>query len=141
MKKILIIGQAPPLKEQKLPYDTTLLYEMLAWVGISKEQAQELFDFEAVSNEFPGLNKSGGHKPPSKKAVQQHWANTLKAKFVNADKVIVLGAVAKKEVFSRTTPLYRLPEHICLDHPSRRNYARIMANKDQIIKQLSQILK
>ena len=42
--KILIIGQAPPAVKQTVPYDTTMLYEMFAWVDISKEQAKEELD-------------------------------------------------------------------------------------------------
>lgn len=41
MKKILIIGQAPPLQKQDVPYDTTMLYEWLSEIGISKEKAQK----------------------------------------------------------------------------------------------------
>ena len=34
--KILIIGQAPAAVKQEVPYDTTYLYTMLEWIGISK---------------------------------------------------------------------------------------------------------
>lgn len=50
--KILIIGQAPPAVNQRVPYDTTLLYDIFEWVGIDKEQAQNMFDFDAVYNKF-----------------------------------------------------------------------------------------
>lgn len=50
--KIIIIGQAPPAVKQIVPYDTTLLYDMFSWVNISKEQAQELFEFEAMVDFF-----------------------------------------------------------------------------------------
>jgi len=136
MKKILIIGQAPPLKEQKIPYDSTLLYTILEWVGISKEQAQDTFEFEAVSNEFPGLNKNNGHKLPSVGDMCIHWHTTLHKKFAEADKVLILGEVARKFIFARMRPRTTLTQRTyCMDHPSRRNYSRIMASKESIITQ------
>ena len=142
MEKILIIGQAPPMQTQTVPYDTTLLYEMLGWVGISKEDAQNLFDFEAVSNEFPGLNKNGGHKPPSLRSMYEHWDKTLYAKWAKSNRIIILGEVARNFIFKFGKPLTRLDQNVvCLIHPSKRNYSKIMSSKESIKKSLEQILK
>jgi len=141
MEKILIIGQAPPLKSQAVPYDSTLLYTMLDWAGISKEQAQDMFDFEAVTSEFPGLNKSNGHKPPSLRSMYDHWDSGLHKKFCAADRVLILGEVARKFIFEKGRPITTLDKKVlCLDHPSRRNYSRIMKNKDLITETLKLLL-
>jgi uracil-DNA glycosylase len=139
--KILIIGQAPPAVKQEVPYDTTLLYEMLSWVEVSKEQAQELFDFEAVSNTFPGINKQGGHKPPSLKDMERHWDDTLLAKVCNSEKIILLGKVAHKQYWIRAKYIPASPLVIELPHPSKRNYSRIMDAKDIITKSLKYTLE
>lgn len=47
-RKILIIGQSLPAVAQTVPYDTTLLFDWLEEAGISKEQAINMFEFEAV---------------------------------------------------------------------------------------------
>jgi uracil-DNA glycosylase len=139
--KILIIGQAPPLKTQSVPYDSTLLYTMLEWAGISKEKAQEMFEFEAITNEFPGLNKNNGHKAPSVRAMYHHWDSGLNKKVAAADKILILGEVARKFIFEKGRPLATLDKRaICLDHPSRRNYSRIMKNKESITETLKQFL-
>lgn len=134
--KILIIGQAPPAKEQKVPYDSTLLYEMLSWVDITKERAQDIFEFEAVSREFRGHNKNGGHLTPLKPQMEKHWENVLKHKFMSADKIIILGNVAKKFIEKQTAK-----KTILLPHPSRRNYSKIMARKDEITNILKPIVQ
>jgi len=51
--KTLIIGQAPANQKQTYPYDTTQLYDWLNEIGISKEEAQNLFTFDAVYDKFP----------------------------------------------------------------------------------------
>lgn len=141
MNKILIIGQAPALRKQTVPYDTTLLYTMLEWVGISKEQAQALFEFEALSNEFPGLSKPGNHAKPSKEAVQKHWSETLETKVHGADKVWLLGSFVS-DYFHKLPKTWSCSLEILETyHPSRRNYSKIMAKKEEIINQLKDFIK
>lgn len=135
--KILIIGQAPPAVKQTVPYDTTMLYDMFSWVGISKEKAQELFDFEAISNKFPGFDEKGGHKKPSKEDCDLHWNTTLGAKVQQSKNIIVLGSPAR-DYFNERIKNFEQPQttvHYII-HPSKRNYSKIMANKEHITEQL-----
>lgn len=138
--KILIIGQAPPAVDQKVPYDTTLLYTMLSWVGVTKEQAQEMFEFEAVSNKFPGKNAKGGHLKPSKVDMDDHWEVSLKNKVLSSLKVIILGRVAAEYLFLQTQGWATAIEVLELPHPSRRNYSLIMGKKEQITEALKHFL-
>lgn len=139
--KILIIGQAPPLKKQGIPYDSTLLYKIFEWVGISKELAQFKFEFEALTDQFPGLNKTNGHKAPSKEQMDIHWNKFLRNKIENSEKVILLGGAAKKYFFSKPKT-WSCTLHIYeMVHPSRRNYSRIMNNRSTITKSLTEFLE
>jgi hypothetical protein len=56
-KKILIIWQAPSLKKQDFPYDTTMLYDWFDEVWISKEKAVSICDFEAMTDKKPKIWK------------------------------------------------------------------------------------
>jgi hypothetical protein len=137
MNKYLIIGQAPPAVKQTLPYDTTMLYTMLDWCGISKEKAQSLFEFEAMTNEFPGYSKSG-HAVPDLVKMRQHYDNCLYFKIQSSDGVIVLGNVAKNTLqkfgFEHAKVAYIL-------HPSRRNYSRIMRERESITTAIHSVIK
>lgn len=136
--KILIIGQAPTNQPQKVPYDTTLLYDMLGWVGITKEQAQDMFDFDALVDKFPGLNNDG-HLIPKMSEIQAHYRKVLKPKIQKADKIIVLGRIAEGYIRERES-LYPDKEFLYMIHPSRRNYAQVHREKEQIIKKLKQFI-
>lgn len=141
MGKILIIGQAPPAVKQIVPYDTTLLYEILYWVNISKEQAQEIFEFEAMVNTFPGRTENG-HKAPDKHSMHRHYKYFLIPKIQQASKVILLGNVAKENCTEFGIYAIKGAGNIlCLPHPSRRNYSLIMKNKDSITNKLKQFLQ
>ena len=137
MNKILIIGQAPPAVKQQFPYDTTLLYDILGWVGISKEQAQEMFEFEAMTDKFPG-HGANGHLKPSKDEMCDYLSRLLGKKIFEADQIIVLGNVAKEalEDFGFTDK----SKMLFMIHPSKRNYSKIMAQKEQLTNQLKQFL-
>lgn len=125
--KILIIGQAPPAQKQEYPYDTTLLYDMLKWVGITKEQAQDMFDFEAMASSLRGV-KNGQHLKPLKKEMKTHWQSVLLGKVKSANKIILLGTVAK-ETCTEFGVRYWCKNILELPHPSRRNYVLIMGKK------------
>jgi|ERR1700733_1096305 len=137
MSKILIIGQAPPIKGQTVPYDTTLLYEILSWVDIKKDEAQLLFEFDAVSNEFPGINKQGGHKPPSKKSMDKYWIESLGKKVMDSDKIWILGSVAAKYLEKKGLPRVTVLKTL---HPSRRNHYHIHKIKNELIDLLTEFL-
>ena len=139
MNKILIIGQAPPAVKQSVPYDTTLLYEMLEWVDITKEDAQNIFEFDAVYGEFPGW-ENGGHRIPTKLEMDYYWDNVLEEKIQCADKVLILGNVARDYINSKPRTWSCNLDFVYLIHPSKRNYSRIMESKTHIIKQLKKLL-
>lgn len=139
MNKILIIGQAPPAVKQSVPYDTTMLYEILEWVGISKDSAQDLFEFDAVYNEFPGW-ENGKHRVPTKLEMEYHWDEVLETKVQLADKVILLGNVAKNFINSKPKTWSCNTEFLELIHPSRLNYNRIIQDKEKITQKLKEFL-
>lgn len=136
--KILIIGQAPPAIKQKIPYDTTLLYEMLSWVDISKEQAQDMFEFDALTDKFPGYD-SNGHMVPQLPVIMEYYRKVLKPKIQQCDKILVLGRVAEEFIKVRET-LYPDKKFLYLIHPSRRNLPLVMGRKQQITKQLKNFI-
>ena len=138
--KILIIGQAPPAVKQKLPYDTTLLYEIFSWVGIDKKKSKILFEFESMTDVFPGFGKNG-HLKPSKDVMKKHYDQTLKNKIIKARKILVLGNVAKDAL--RENGIFSLKKEkdvLFLIHPSKRNYSKIMIKKKAIIKLLNNFI-
>jgi uracil-DNA glycosylase len=141
MSKILIIGQAPPAVKQIVPYDTTMLYEILEWVDITKEEAQNIFEFDAVYNEFPGRDKlTGSHLQPTQQQMDLYWDKVLETKVQLANKVILLGNVARNFINSKPKTWSCNTEFLELIHPSRLNYNRIIQNKEIITKQLKEFL-
>lgn len=134
----MVIGQAPPLQKQEVPYDTTMLYEWFEDCGISKEEAQKRFEFDAVYNQFPGKDGSG-HKKPTTEQMDSYWS-TLETKIQGVDKVIVLGNVAKDYIESKPRTWSCNLEMLFLMHPSRMNYNRYKSNPDKILKPLKQFL-
>lgn len=140
MNKILIIGQAPAVVEQTYPYDTTLLYTWLQEVGISIEQAQHMFEFEAIYNEFPGHNKNGGHLKPSKQQMIDHWVTSLENKVIASDKVWVLGNVAKDFIDKREKTWSSKTQWLYTMHPSRRNYYKFSLDRESVLTDISDFL-
>lgn len=140
MRKILIIGQAPPAVFQSVPYDTTLFYEMLSWVSITKEQAQEMFDFDACIGYFPG-HDTNGHKKPEYGKMLLHYNSVIQIKLAKWDKVILLGKVAE-EFYSQPDIKNSYPEikWLSLTHPSKRNHSRIYKSKESITQKLKEFV-
>lgn len=143
MKKILVIAQAPPSPTviQKYPMDTTMWPEWLKECNITLEQAQEMFEFEAMTDKFPGHGKSG-HKVPGIEEMQTYYTQVLLRKIREFDRVILLGNVPKDFFNTYHTVLNDKPKTaiLCLIHPSRRNYDRYMQNKEQIINSLKEFI-
>jgi uracil-DNA glycosylase len=137
--KILIIGQAPPAIKQPYPYSTTMLYDWFKEVGINKEEAQELFIFEAVYNKFPGYNENGGHKLPSQEQMDDYWP-VLECMIGEASKIIVLGNTAKDYLNSKNSFQILNPKVLYLMHPSKMNYNRYIKNKDKLISDLRKFI-
>lgn len=141
MPKILLIGQAKPAIEQEYPYDTTMLYEWLEECGVSKEQAQDLFEFEAVYNKFPGYNEKGGHAKPTREQMDQHWNETLEDKVILTNKVILLGKVAQEYFYSKPKTWSCNLDILELIHPSRLNHNLFQKNKHTIIPKLKEFIQ
>lgn len=137
MQKILIIGQAPPAVKQKYPYDTTMLYDWLKECNITVDEAQELFEFEAVSNKFPGFGK-GGHKLPSQEDMDNHWKETLREKVVNSQKIWILGNVPRDYLLTKSEVLSKV--FLVTIHPSKRNSDRFNKQKSSIISQIKKFI-
>lgn len=136
--KILIIGQALPAIKQEYPYDSTLLYEWFNEIGISKIEAQDIFEFDAVYGGFPGYDNFGNHLKPTFEQMLNYWNNNLKDKFNNFKKIIILGNVAKEFLFNI---IDKNNENIlCLIHPSKRNIKIYKENKEKIIKSLKDFI-
>lgn len=117
---------------------------MLEWVGISKEQAQGLFEFEAVSNVFPGSVKNRGHLRPTEEEMTKHWQTTLCRKVEEASGIWIMGRVASKFFygqFKSSPPSYFGHNVIETIHPSRRNYSKIMAQKELITSLIKNLAK
>lgn len=134
--KILIIGQAPPAVKQTLPYDTTMLYDWFNEIGVSKEIALQLFDFDAVYDKFPGFNSNGGHLTPSKEQMEDYWARELEDKVNNAKSILCLGACARD--FLKTKEINKTIEYLI--HPSKRNLHYYNTNKDFILNKLKKVV-
>lgn len=141
-KKILIIGQAPPAVEQKVPYDTTMLYVMLSWAGVSMHQAQDMFEFDACSDKFPGFGENS-HKVPTVEEFNAYMDKSLFKKISDADKIIVLGNVARDYLYEHHKAKVELnfKKVVQLIHPSKRNYHRIMQDRTRITEKLKTILQ
>ena len=139
--KILIIGQAPPAKQQTIPYDSTMLYDWFQECGISKEQAQQMFEFEAVYNKFPGHASTGGHLKPTQEQMDAHWDETLEEKIQIADKIILLGNVAKNYFWSKPKTWSCNLQVLEIMHPSKLNYNLYRKNKDAVINKFKKFLE
>lgn len=140
MAKILIIGQALPAIKQELPYDTTLLYSWLEEIGISKQAAQGIFDFDAVFGSFTGFDSNGGHLKPNKDQMDNHWDSVLQTKVELADKIWVLGNVAKEYLSTKDKTWSCNTEWLYTIHPSKRNWSLYEKNKASILKSIKDFL-
>lgn len=127
---ILIIGQAPPIKEQTLPYDSTILYDWFKSANISKEDAQARFIFDAVYDKFPGHTKDGGHKAPTKAQFKDYLKRSLSKKINQASSIILLGNTACKFILNKELDWgtihidnnsFDKKAYLVLPHPSKRN--------------------
>lgn len=139
MKKILILGQAPPAREQKLPYDTTMLYIWLKEIGISKDDAQQLFDFDAVYDKFPGY-LNGNHAVPTDIQMNDYWNRSLEKRFFEYDKVLILGNVAWDFINSKLKYTVDKPLIFKTMHPSRMNYKRYIQRKKEVLATLKNLI-
>ena len=136
-KRILIIGQAPPAVQQGVPYDTTMLYDWFNEVGINKEEAQNIFLFDAVYDKFPGFDIKGGHLKPSKIQMEEYYERSLRDKIENCKSILVLGNCAKE--FLKTKNIDKPIEYTI--HPSKRNSFLYNKGKENVLSKLRKIIK
>lgn len=139
--KTLIIGQAPAYQKQQYPYDTTQLYDWLAEIGISKERAQELFEFDAVYDKFPGYDSNGGHLKPTKLQMDDYWERELELKVQMAEKIILLGNVSRDYFYSKPKTYSCKTQIYELIHPSKRNIGIFNQNRTNILETLKKAIK
>lgn len=139
VKKILIIGQAPPAVKQTYPYDTTMLYDWFSEIGISKPDAQEIFEFEAMVGEFPGHNPGGGHRVPKVEEMHKHYHAVLADKIREADCIILLGRVPQ-DYFNKFITLADSKKKLSLIHPSKLNWNIYQRNKEKILSELKEFV-
>ena len=137
MAKILIIAQAPPLKSQTRPMDSTLFETWLKDAGYQFDNLEDVFEFEAVYDKFPGKTRYGAHRAPSKKQRDEHWP-VLETKILAAEKIWVMGNTAYDYVIDKILPLRK--DFIWTMHPSRRNLHKYRQQKDEIIKLIKHLL-
>ena len=140
MDRILIIGQAPAAVKQNMPYDSTQMYDWLNAIGITPIQAQAIFHFEAIYNEFPGFNANGGHLKPSKEQMDKYWTDTLETKVQLANKVWVLGNVARDYIATKPKTWGCTTEWLYTMHPSKRNLYTFNQNKERILKSIKDFI-
>lgn len=138
--RILIIGQAPPVNKQNIPYDTTMLYSWLLRIGISITDSKRLFDFEAIYNVFPGFDANGGHLKPTVEQMNKHWDDTLETKVQLADKIWVLGNVARDYINTKDKTWSCNTEWLYTIHPSKRNYALFKKNEQSILNNIKEFI-
>ena len=136
-RRILTIGQALPAVKQEYPYDTTMLYDWLNEVGISKEEAQNIFEFDAVYDKFPGFDSKGGHLKPTKDQMEEYYERGLKNKIENCKSILVLGNCAKE--FLLTKEIGKPIEFTI--HPSKRNSYLYNKNKESVLNKIKNIIK
>lgn len=136
MDKILIIGQAPPAVNQSLPYDTTMFYDWLNEIGIGKNEAQTMFDFDAIYDKFPGYNSNGGHLKPNEKQMEDYWNRELKSKVEKCKSILVLGSCSRD--FIKTKSIDKPMAFII--HPSKRNYSLYLNNQNNILNEIKNLI-
>ena len=80
--KILLVGQAPGVKEPELqrPFAWTAGKTLFKWfnsIGVDEEQFRSLVYMSAVCRCFPGKNPKGGDRVPSKEEIVRcsQWLN------------------------------------------------------------------
>jgi uracil-DNA glycosylase len=134
-RRVLFIGQAPPLQEQVLPYDTTQLWNWFKDIGLMEFQVLQMSTFDAMTDQPPELNKAGGHKAPKKAEMTRYHQVKLKGLIEEHTDIILLGKCPMKffgiEEFYVSKDVGGRTWHTLI-HPSSRNIKRYRDDKDQI---------
>jgi len=116
------------------------MYEWLNEIGIDEKQAQDMFEWEALYDKFPGYNWKGDHNVPSKRQCDEYWEKALKDKVKNADKVWLLGKAAHDYFFSKNEQWSDKMEVLATIHPSTRNRALYRKDKERFLEYLKNFI-
>jgi len=97
MRKVLCVGQAypkPPYPNK--PFGRTKLYDWFTQIGIGEDFVDKYFNLTgALCNYFPGVTKTGAHKVPTEKQINncRPWLKSLLINF-KPDIVIPIGKLS-----------------------------------------------
>lgn len=132
MKSVLIIGQAPPLKDTNVPYERTRLWRWLKDAGVETDEVA--WQFDSVLLEFPGRSR-GTDRPPSRDEIaiaSDRLASAIAS--LRPRLVILVGLAAATAVLGRAHPIGSLDDAVgqiwnitdmspavVLPHPSGRS--------------------
>ena len=100
ISKVLLVGQAPGVKEPRLqrPFAWTAGKTLFKWfsaIGLEEEAFRQSVYMSAVCRCFPGKNPKGGDRVPSKDEIQccSKWLNA-EIKILQPELIIPVGKLA-----------------------------------------------
>ncbi len=97
MKRVVIIGQAPPRIPAEIPYGRTRLYAWLAKAGVEKNEALQFFAFTALVNMFPGT-AGRSHKAPDERLIASSRPKLLAfLRNLRPDIIVPVGVLAIRQ--------------------------------------------
>lgn len=155
MKIILFIGQAPARPMSKHEVRGTYLHAWLHSIGATDDIIRSYCHFHALTDTFPGSNKSG-HRPPTKEQIAAYRPGLEKIiASLRPDIIVPVGKLAIQEITAhRTTLLEDVVGHrlyinpfgilkqpipcIPLSHPSGRSVWN-QTHKKEIARALSRL--
>lgn len=102
MKRVVIIGQAPPRIPADIPYGRTRLYAWLAKAGVDKNEAIQSFTFTALVNTFPGT-VGRSHKVPDETLITSSRPKLLTfLRKLRPDIIVPVGVLAIRQCLCST---------------------------------------
>lgn len=113
-------------------------------VGITRNDAQQIFEFQAVYNEFPGRDAKGGHLKPTQEQMSHHWITFLQDRVAIYNRIWILGKIASDFIYDRMSEnrsIYYGKHFLRTIHPSRMNFALYQKKKKEIINSIETFLK
>lgn len=98
MKKVLIVGQAPPIAIAARPYERTRLWRWIADAGIEFDQFE--WSYSSVVQAYPGRTGSGDRGPTSQEINAARPRLRAVAKDIEPDAIVLLGAAASRTLLA-----------------------------------------
>ena len=101
MKRVIVIGQAPPLRPASEPFGRTRLYGWLGRIGVTRQMVRQTFLFTALVDVFPGRT-GNSDKPPSRDQIVAALPR-LRAflRTSNPDIIVPVGSLAIRYALGR----------------------------------------